>query len=224
MLPRRRLLQFAAGAAVLPVASHVARAQSYPTRPVRWLVGFAPGGVGDFLVRVIGQRLSERLGQPFVIENRPGAVGNIATEVVVRAPADGYTLLFVNSGNATSATFYDKLSFNFLRDIAPIAGIMRVPTIIEVNPSVPVKNISELVEFAKAGRGKVNYATAGNGSTQHITGELFKMMTGVNMVHVPYRGSAPALTDVLSGKCKSCSMCCRRRWSTYEPVDFAHWR
>jgi tripartite-type tricarboxylate transporter receptor subunit TctC len=198
--PRRQFLHLAGGAAALPSVSRVAWAQTYPTRPVRWIVGFAPGGLSDILVRLMGQWLSERLGQPFVIENRPGAVSNIATEAVVRAPADGYTFLLVNSGNATSATFYDKLNFNFIRDIAPVAGIIRVPTVMEVNPSVPVRTIPEFIAYAKANPGKVNYATAGNGSTQHVTGELFKIMTGVNMVHVPYRGSAPALTDLLGGQ------------------------
>jgi tripartite-type tricarboxylate transporter receptor subunit TctC len=148
----------------------------------------------------MGQWLSERLGQPFIIENRPGAAGNIATEAVVRAPADGYTLLLVNPGNATSATFYDKLNFNFIRDIAPVAGIIRAPIVIEVNPSIPAKTVSELVAYAKANPGTVNYASTGNGTANHITGELFKLMTGADMVHVPYRGSAPALTDLLGGQ------------------------
>jgi tripartite-type tricarboxylate transporter receptor subunit TctC len=199
-LPRRAFLQLAAGAAALPAVSRIATAQVYPSRPVRWIVGFAPGGLSDILVRLMGQWLSERLGQPFVVENRPGAVSNIATEAVVRAPADGYTLLLVNSANATSATFYDKLNYNFIRDIAPVAGIIRVPTVMEVNPSFPAKTVPEFIAYAKANSGKVNYATAGNGSTQHVTGELFKMMTGVNMVHVPYRGSVPALTDLLGGQ------------------------
>jgi len=199
-LQRRRFLQLAAAAAVLPIASHIAGAQTYPTRPVRWVVGFPPGGLGDLVARPIGQWLSERLGQPFIIENRPGAVGAIATEAVVHAPADGHTLLLVNPGNVTSASFYDKLNFNFIRDIAPVAGIIRAPMVIVVNPSIPVKTIPEFIAYAKANPGKVSYASPGNGSTNHITGELFKMITGTNMIHVPYRGSAPALTDLLGGQ------------------------
>jgi tripartite-type tricarboxylate transporter receptor subunit TctC len=184
-------------------AGHCAWSQSaatYPTRPVRWIVGFPPGGLGDIVARPMGQWLSERLGQPFIIENRPGAAGNIATSAVVHAPADGYTLLLVNPGNATSATFYDKLNFNFIRDIAPVAGLIRAPLVIEVNPSIPVKTVPEFIAYAKANPGTVNYASTGNGTTNHITGELFKMMTGINMVHIPYRGSAPALTDLLGGQ------------------------
>jgi tripartite-type tricarboxylate transporter receptor subunit TctC len=184
-------------------AGHCAWSQSagnYPTRPVRWIVGFPPGGLGDIVARPMAQWLSERLGQPFIIENRPGAAGNIATEAVVHAPADGYTLLLVNPGNATSATFYDKFNFNFIRDIAPVAGLIRAPLVIEVNPSIPVKTVPEFIAYAKANPGTVNYASTGNGTTNHITGELFKMMTGINMVHVPYRGSAPALTDLLGGQ------------------------
>jgi tripartite-type tricarboxylate transporter receptor subunit TctC len=177
-----------------------ASAQAFPARPVRIVVGYPPGGLSDIVARLIGQRLSERLGQPFVIENRPGAASNIATEAVVHAPADGYTLLLVNPANATSATFYDKLNFNFIRDIAPVAGIMRAATIMEVNPSVPATTVPEFIAYAKANPGKVNFASAGNGTNLHLTGELFKMMTGVNLVHVPYRGSAPALTDLLGGQ------------------------
>jgi tripartite-type tricarboxylate transporter receptor subunit TctC len=177
-----------------------AMGQAFPARPVRIVVGFPPGGVGDIVARLVGQRLSERLGQPFVIENRPGAASNVATEAVVRAPADGYTLLVVNPANATSATLYDRLNFNFIRDIAPVAGIVRVPNVMEVNPSVPVKTVPEFIAYAKANPGKVNYASAGNGTTVHLAGELFGIMTGVNMVHVPYRGSAPALTDMLGGQ------------------------
>jgi tripartite-type tricarboxylate transporter receptor subunit TctC len=177
-----------------------AKAQGFPARPVRIVVGFPPGGVGDIVARLLGQRLSERLGQPFVIENRPGAASNIATEAVIHAPADGYTLLLVNPVNATSATLYDKLNFNFIRDIAPVAGIVRVPNVMEVNPSVPVKTVPEFIAYAKANPGKINYASAGNGTTVHLAGELFRIMTGVNMVHVPYRGSAPALTDMLGGQ------------------------
>jgi tripartite-type tricarboxylate transporter receptor subunit TctC len=177
-----------------------AMGQPFPARPVRIVVGFPPGGVGDIVARLVGQWLSERLGQPFVIENRPGAASNVATEAVVRAPADGYTLLVVNPANVTSATLYDRLNFNFIRDIAPVAGLVRVPNVMEVNPSVPVKTVPEFIAYAKTNPGKVNYASAGNGTTVHLAGELFRTMTGVNMVHVPYRGSAPALTDMLSGQ------------------------
>jgi tripartite-type tricarboxylate transporter receptor subunit TctC len=177
-----------------------ASTQAFPARPVRIIVGFPPGGVSDIVARLIGQSLSERLGQPFVIENRPGAASNIATEAVIRAPADGYTLLLVNPANATSATLYDKLNFNFIRDIAPVAGIVRVPNVMEVNPSVPTKTVPEFIAYAKANPGKVNFASAGNGTTVHLAAELFSTMTGVNIVHVPYRGSAPALTDMLSGR------------------------
>ena len=177
-----------------------AMGQPYPARPVRIVVGFPPGGVGDIVARLMGQWLSERLGQPFLIENRPGAASNVATEAVVRAPADGYTLILLNPTNATGATLYDRLNFNFIRDIAPVAGIVRVPNVMEVNPSVPVKTVPEFIAYAKANPGKVNYASAGNGTTVHLAGELFSMMAGVNMVHVPYRGSAPALTDMLGGQ------------------------
>jgi tripartite-type tricarboxylate transporter receptor subunit TctC len=177
-----------------------AMGQPFPARPVRIVVGFPPGGVGDIVARLVGQWLSERLGQPFVIENRPGAASNVATEAVVRAPPDGYTLLVVNPANVTSATLYDRLNFNFIRDIAPVAGLVRVPNVMEVNPSVPVKTVPEFIAYAKTNPGKVNYASAGNGTTVHLAGELFRTMTGVNMVHVPYRGSAPALTDMLSGQ------------------------
>jgi len=177
-----------------------ASTQAFPTRPVRIVVGFPPGGVSDIVARLMGQWLSERLGQPFVTENRPGAGSNIATEAVVRAPADGYTLLLVNPANAISATLYDNLNYNFMRDIAPVAGIVRVPNVMEVNPSVPAKTVREFIAYAKTNPGKVNYASAGNGTTVHLAGELFNMMAGVNLVHVPYRGSAPALTDMLGGQ------------------------
>jgi tripartite-type tricarboxylate transporter receptor subunit TctC len=199
-LPRRNFLHLAAGAAALPAASRVARAQAYPTRPVRIIVGQAAGSGSDTAARLIGQWLSERLGQPFVIENRPGAAGNIATEAIVRAPPDGHTLLLVNAGNAVNATLYDKLNFNFIRDIAPVAGIFRVPQVMEVNPSVPATTVSEFIAYAKANPGKVNMASAGIGSVHHVAGELFKFMTGVDMVHVPYRGTTPALTDLLAGQ------------------------
>jgi tripartite-type tricarboxylate transporter receptor subunit TctC len=193
---------FLASLAIIASFANVERAmaQGFPARPVRIIVGYPPGGLSDIVARLIGQRLSERLGQPFVIENRPGAASNIATEAVVHAPADGYTLLLVNPANATSATFYDKLNFNFIREIAPVAGIVGAANIMEVNPSVPATTIPEFIAYAKANPGKVNFASAGNGTNLHLTGELFKMMTGVNLVHVPYRGSAPALTDLLGGQ------------------------
>ena len=197
---RRRFLQLAASAAALPAVSRMARAQAYPSRPVRIIVPFAPAGSADIVARLIGQWLSERLGQPFVIENRPGAGTNIGTEAVVRAPADGYTLLLVGSSSAINATLYDKLTFNFIRDIAPVASIIRQPNVMLVNPSVPAKTVPEFIAYAKANPGKINMASAGNGSSSHVFGELFKMMAGVNIVHVPYRGGAPALTDLLAGQ------------------------
>jgi tripartite-type tricarboxylate transporter receptor subunit TctC len=199
-LPRREFLHLAAGTAALPVVPRIASAQAYPARPVRWIVGFAPGGGVDIIARLMGQWLSERLGQPFVIENRPGAATNIATEAVVRAPPDGYTLLLVNAANAINATFYGNLNFNFLRDIAPVAGIMRVPSVMVVNPSVPAKTIPEFIAYAKANPGKINMASGGAGGPSHVSGELFNMMAGVNMIHVPYRGLSPALTDLLVGQ------------------------
>jgi tripartite-type tricarboxylate transporter receptor subunit TctC len=199
-LPRRKFLHLAAGAAALPVVSRIASAQTYPSRPVRWIVGYPPAGATDITARLMGQWLSERLNQPFVVENRPGASGNIGTEAVVNAPPDGYTLLLVNAGNAINATLYEKLKYNLIRDIAPVAGIIRVPLVMQVNPSVPVKTVPELIAYAKANPGKLNMASAGNGTPQHVSGELFKMMAGVNMTHVPYRGSAPALTDLLGGQ------------------------
>jgi tripartite-type tricarboxylate transporter receptor subunit TctC len=199
-LPRRNFLRLAAGAAALPAVSRLARAQDYPTRPVRILVGFAPGGGVDIMARLIGQWLSERLGQPFVIENRPVAGTNITTQVVVSAPPDGYTLLLVNAANAINATFYGNLNFSFLRDIAPVAGIMRVPSVMVVNPSVPAKTIPEFIAYAKANPGKINMASGGIGGPSHVSGELFNMMAGVSMVHVPYRGAGPALVDLLGGQ------------------------
>ena len=198
-LPRRQFLQLAAGAAALPTLARIAQAQTYPSRPVRIITGFAAGGATDILARLIGQWLSERLGQPFVIENRPGAGGNIATEFVVRAPADGYTLLLVGPNSAINATLYDKLNFNFIRDIAPVASMSREPMVMLVNPSVPAKTIPELIAYAKANPGKLNMASGGAGTGPHMAGELFKMMAGVNLVHVPYRGQGPALTDLLGG-------------------------
>jgi tripartite-type tricarboxylate transporter receptor subunit TctC len=178
----------------------MATAQSYPTRPVRLIIGYPPGGSADLTARLLGQWLSERLGQPFVIESRPGASTNIATEAVVRAPPDGYTLLLVAPANAINATLYEKLNFNFIREIAPVAGIIRFPNVMVVNPLVPAKTVPEFIAYAKANPGRLNMASSGNGSTIHVSGELFKMMTGVNMVHVPYRGGAPALTDMISGQ------------------------
>ena len=199
-LPRRRFLHLAAGVAALPALSRLASAETYPTRPVRLIIGYPPGGSADMTARLMGQWLSERLGQPFVIESRPGASTNIATEAVVHAPPDGYTLLLVAPANAINASLYEKLNFNFIRDIGPVAGIIRFPNVVVVNPSLPIKTIPELIAYAKANPGKLNMASSGNGSTIHVSGELFKMMTGVNMVHVPYRGGAPALTDMISGQ------------------------
>jgi tripartite-type tricarboxylate transporter receptor subunit TctC len=199
-LPRRNFLHLAAGAAALPAVSRIAWAQTYPTRPVRIIVPFTPAGSTDIVARLMGQWLSERLGQQFVIENRPGGGGNIGTEAVVRASADGYTLLMVGGWNAINATLYDKLSFNFIRDIAPVAAISREPNVVLVNPSVPAKSVPEFIAYAKANPGKVSMASAGIGTPGHVSGELFKMMAGVNMVHVPYRGAAPALADLLSGQ------------------------
>jgi tripartite-type tricarboxylate transporter receptor subunit TctC len=199
-LPRRNFLHFAAGAAALPAVSRIARAQAYPTQPVRLIVGFAPGGPSDILARLMGQWLSERLGQPFVIENRPGAGSNIGTEAVVKAPADGHTLLLATAANAINATLYDKLSFNFMRDIAPVAGLIRGPNVVVVNPSVPAKTIPEFIAYAKANPGKLNMASPGNGTTPHVAGELFKMMAGVNLIHVPYRGNGPAFNDLIGGQ------------------------
>jgi len=198
--PRRRFLRLAAGAAALPAVSRIAQAQVYPARPVRIVVGFPAGGPADIIARLISQWLSERLGQQFVVDNRPGAGGNSATEAVTRAPADGYALLPVGSPNAINATLYEKLNFNFVRDIAPIAGIIREPLFIEVHPLFPAKTVPEFIAYAKANPGKINMASAGNGTSTHVAGELFKMMSGINMVHVPYRGGAPALTDLLGGQ------------------------
>ena len=202
--PRRQFLHLAAGAAALPAVSRIARAQSYPTRPVRLIVGFPAGGGTDVMARLMGQWLSERLGQPFIIENRPGGNSNIATEAVVRAPPDGYTLLVVDTAPAINATYYSKLNFDFIRDIAPVAGIASQTQIMEVNPSVPAKTVPEFIAYAKANPGKLNMASFGNGNISHVCGELFKMMTGVNMLHVPYRGAAPALADLLGGQVQVC--------------------
>jgi tripartite-type tricarboxylate transporter receptor subunit TctC len=199
-LPRRAFLHLAAGAAALPAVSRITWAQTYPSRPVHWIVGFTPAGGNDIVARLMGQWLSERLGQPFVIENRPGAGTNIATEAVVNAPPDGYTLLLANLANAINATLYEKLNFNFIRDIAPVAGISQAPLIMVVNPSVPAKTVPEFIAYAKANPDKINMGSAGIGSAGHLAGELFKMMAGVSLVHVPYRGNAPALTDLIAGQ------------------------
>jgi tripartite-type tricarboxylate transporter receptor subunit TctC len=197
---RRQFLHLAAGAAALPVVSRAACAQAYPTRPVRLIVGFAAGGAFDILARLMGQWLSERLGQPFVIENRPGAGSNIGTEAVVNAPADGHTLLMVTPSNAANATLYDKLTFNFIRDIAPVAGVTRVANVMVVNPAFPAQTVPEFIAYAKANPDKINMASGGIGSSNHLSGELFKLMAGVRMVHVPYRGASLALTDIISGQ------------------------
>jgi tripartite-type tricarboxylate transporter receptor subunit TctC len=199
-LPRRRFLHLAAGAAALPAVSRIVQAQTYPSRPVRLIVPFAPAGTTDILARLMGQWLSERLGQQFVIENRPGASTIIGTEAVVRAPADGYTVLLVATASAINATLFDKLSYNFLSDIAPVAGIMRVPNVMVVHPSVPVKTVPEFIAYAKANPGKVNQASPGAGTSTHMAGELFKAMTGTQIVLVQYRGNAPGLIDLLAGQ------------------------
>jgi tripartite-type tricarboxylate transporter receptor subunit TctC len=200
-MKRREFLMLLGGAAVaLPVFPPVARTQTYPARPVRLISGFPPGGPSDILARLMGQWLSERLGQPFVVENRPGAASNIATDAVLHGPADGYTLLIVTSANTINATLYDRLNYNFIRDSAPIAGFIRVPQVLEVHPSIPVKTVPEFIAYAKAHPGKLNMASAGNGTVQHVAGELFKVMTGIDLLHVPYRGQAPALVDMLAGQ------------------------
>jgi tripartite-type tricarboxylate transporter receptor subunit TctC len=199
-LLRRKFLQLAAGAAAQPAVARNAGAQAYPTRPVRIVVGFSAGGAADISARLMGQWLSERLGQPFVIDDRPGASGDIATEAVVRAPSDGYTLLLTTAPNAINATFNDKLSYNFISDIAPVAGIIRTPSVMAVNPSVPATTIPEFIAYAKANPGTINFASGGNGTVSHLSGELFKMMASIDLVHIPYRGSAPALTGLLGGQ------------------------
>jgi len=199
-LPRRNFLHLAAGAAALPAVPRLAWAQAYPTRPVRIIISTAAGGTGDILARLLGQWSSERLSQPFVVENRPGGGTNIGTEAVVRAPADGYTLLLVAPPNASNATLYQKLNFNFIRDIAPIAGVMRGPFVMLLNPSIPADSVPEFIAYAKAHPGMINFASGGIGFATHLAGELFKGMTGVKMVHVPYRGQGPAMTDLLSGQ------------------------
>jgi tripartite-type tricarboxylate transporter receptor subunit TctC len=197
---RRQFLQLAAGTAALPLISRGTFAQAYPARPVRMVVGFAPGGGADIVARLMGQWLSERLGQPIVIENRPGAATNIAIEAVVRAPPDGYTLATVTSTNAINATLYEKLNFNFIRDMVPVGGISRVPNVMAVNPALPAKTVREFIAYAKANPGKINYGSAGTGAPSHLAGELFGMMAGIKIQHVPYRGAAPALTDLIGGQ------------------------
>jgi tripartite-type tricarboxylate transporter receptor subunit TctC len=199
-LPRRQFLHLAAGAAALPAVSRGALALDYPTRPVRIIVGFAPGGSTDIVARLVAQWLSKRLNKQFVIENRPGASTNLATETVAHATADGYTLLMVLSPNAVNATLYDNLGYNFIRDIVPVASIIRTPLVMETNPSFPAKTVPEFIAYAKANPGKINMASPGNGTSSHVAGELFKMMAHVDMVHVPYRGGAPAITDLLGGQ------------------------
>jgi tripartite-type tricarboxylate transporter receptor subunit TctC len=197
---RRSFLHLVAGVAALPALSLLARAQAYPSRPVRWLVGFTPAGGNDITARLIGQWLTERLGQPFVIENRPGAGTNIAAELVIHAPPDGYTLFLTNFSNAVNTSLYEKLNFNFIRDMAPVVGISRAPLIMAVHPSMPAKTVAEFIAHAKANPGKINMGSAGIGSAGHLAGELLQMMAGVKLVHVPYRGNAPALTDLIAGQ------------------------
>jgi tripartite-type tricarboxylate transporter receptor subunit TctC len=199
-LPRRTLLHLAAGAAALPAVSRIARAQTYPARPIHLIVGFAPSGSADIIARLIAQWLSDRFGQPFVVDNRPGAATNIATELVARAPPDGYTLLNVTTLNAWNATLYENLNFNFIRDITPVSSITRTGGVLEVHPSVPAKSVPEFIAYAKANPGKINMGTGGPGSGPHLYGELFEMMTGVDMVPVHYHGTGPALPDLLSGR------------------------
>jgi tripartite-type tricarboxylate transporter receptor subunit TctC len=199
-LPRRRFLRLAAGAAALPAVSRIAWSQTYPSRPVRSIVGFGAGTAADIVARLIGQSLSERLGQPFIVENRPGAGSNTGAQAVVRAPADGYTLLLVTTTNAINATLYNNLDFNLMRDIAPVAGLILVPNVMVVNPSVPADTVPEFIAYAKANPGKLNMASTGSGTVPHVSGELFNMMAGVNMVHVQYRGAPSALTDLLGGQ------------------------
>jgi tripartite-type tricarboxylate transporter receptor subunit TctC len=224
-LPHRRdFLNLAAGAAALPAVSRIARAQAYPTRPVRIVAAFAAGGGVDITARLIGQWLSDRLGQPFVVENRPGAGGNIGTEAVVNAPPDGHTLLLATVPNAVNATLYEKLNFNFIRDIAPAAGIIRVPMVILLHPSVPAKTVPEFIAYAKANPGKVNMASAGTGSAPHMAGELFNFMAGVNLVHVPYRGQGPALSDLLGGQVQAISPRRPERATLSERANYVHLR
>jgi tripartite-type tricarboxylate transporter receptor subunit TctC len=197
---RRRFLQLAGTATMMLAAKKLASAQTYPSRPIRMIVGFAAGGPTDITARLIGQWLSERLGQQCIIENRPGAGSNIAAEAVINAPADGHTLLILGATNAINATLYEKLNFNFIRDVAPVAGLIRVPLVMEVHPSVPANSVPEFIAYAKANPGKINMGSGGNGTTLHVSGELFKLMAGLDMVHVPYRGAAPMLVDLIGGQ------------------------
>jgi tripartite-type tricarboxylate transporter receptor subunit TctC len=199
-LARRRFLRLAAGAVALPAASRIGWAQTYPTRPVRLIVGFAPGGPNDIVARLLGQWLSERLSQQFIIENRSGAGGNVGTEAVAHASPDGYTLLLIDSSNTINPTLYDKLNFKFIRDITPVAGIMRGPLVMEVNPEFPARTVPEFIAYAKANPGKITMASGGIGTSSHLAGELFKATAGIDMIHVPYRGTAPALADLLGGQ------------------------
>jgi tripartite-type tricarboxylate transporter receptor subunit TctC len=199
-LPRRAFFHLAAGAAALPAVSRLARAQSYPSRPVHWIVSFSAGGANDTVARIIGQYLSDHLGQQFIIENRVGAGGNVGMESALSSAPDGYTIAFVGPNNAISATLYEKLPFDFIRDSVPVAGTMRLTNVMVVNPAVPANNVAEFIAYAKANPGKINFASGGVGTSPHLSGELFKAMTGVNLVHVPYRGGAPALTDLLAGQ------------------------
>jgi tripartite-type tricarboxylate transporter receptor subunit TctC len=199
-LERRRFLQLAAGAAALPAAARGARAETYPARPVRWIVCFAAGGPNDIIARLVGQFLSDHLGQQFIIENRVGAGGNVGMQAALNSAPDGYTVVFVGPNNAINATLYEKLPFDFIRDSVPIAGTMRVTNVMEVNLSVPAMNVAEFIAYAKANPGKINFASGGVGTSPHLSGELLKVMTGINLVHVPYRGTAPALTDLLAGQ------------------------
>ena len=199
-LPRRQFFHLAAGAFAAPAIARPALADAYPSRPVRLLSGFAPAGGNDIIARLMGQWLTERLGQTFVIENRPGAGTNIATEIVINSPPDGYTLFVTNLSNAINATLYEKLNFNFMRDMLPVAGIAQAPSVLAISSSVPAKTVTEFIAHAKANPGRINMGSAGVGSTGHLAGELFKMMAGVNLIHVPYRGNAPALTDLIAGQ------------------------
>jgi tripartite-type tricarboxylate transporter receptor subunit TctC len=199
-LPRRKFLHLAAGAAALPAVSQIARAQSYPTRPLRWIVGFPPGGGADIVVRIMAPWLSQRLGQPIIIENRPGAATNLSIQTVANAPPDGYTLLFVGLSAAVNMSLFESLPFNLLRDISPVAGLIDFPLVLIANPSLPAKTVPELIALAKENPGKITLASFGTGTSSHVTGELFKIMAGVNMVHVPYRGGAPMITDLVGGQ------------------------
>jgi len=222
-LSRRHFQHLAAAAAALPIAARRAGAQAWPSRPVRWLVGYAPGGGNDIVARLMGQWFSDRLGQPFVIENRPGAATNMAAEAVVHAAPDGYTLLLVGQPNAINATLYETLPFNFIRDIAPVAGLMTVPNVMVVHPSFPAKTVVEFIAYAKAEPGKVNMASAGNGSAAHLAGELFNSMAGISMVHVPYRGQAPAIADLLAGQVQVLLPPLPHRSSTSGPASSGRW-